>query len=251
MTSKQLMLGVQRAAELASARKIDSTRHKCFVSYHVNDVDEVTAVVPEEAVGIAVLIGDKEIEIAVAVDVEPDRADGFARVADARFDGDIDEAAVIVAKQTVRLVAECYEQIEVTIVVVIDPRHLTRNPGQIDAERTGDVREVTPVAIVAIELVRRPVDEAEVEIDVTVGVEIAPRGSAGFHVVGQANGGRDILEAAAILLIETIRTAAKADELVEISVVVDISPRVRLTAGDAEEFRLNKLESRLVGGEAI
>ena len=40
-TSKDLMRRVQRVAESASLRKSDSTRHKCFVSYHVADVDEV------------------------------------------------------------------------------------------------------------------------------------------------------------------------------------------------------------------
>lgn len=42
MSNKDLMLRVQRVAEAASLRKSDSTRHKCFVSYHVADVDEVT-----------------------------------------------------------------------------------------------------------------------------------------------------------------------------------------------------------------
>lgn len=41
MSSKDLMFRVQRVAEAASARKSDSTRHKCFVSYHVDDVAEV------------------------------------------------------------------------------------------------------------------------------------------------------------------------------------------------------------------
>lgn len=42
MDNKELMLRVQRIAEAASLRKSDSTRHKCFVSYHVADVDEVS-----------------------------------------------------------------------------------------------------------------------------------------------------------------------------------------------------------------
>lgn len=41
MTSKSLMRGVQAVAESAAARKVDGTRHKCFVSYHVADIDEV------------------------------------------------------------------------------------------------------------------------------------------------------------------------------------------------------------------
>ena len=36
------MRRAQLVAETAAARKVDATRHKCFVSYHVDDVDEVT-----------------------------------------------------------------------------------------------------------------------------------------------------------------------------------------------------------------
>lgn len=35
------MFRAQRVAEAASARKVDRTRHKCFVSYHVDDLTEV------------------------------------------------------------------------------------------------------------------------------------------------------------------------------------------------------------------
>jgi len=42
LSSKDLMVRAQRVADAASLRKSDTTRHKCFVSYHVADVDEVT-----------------------------------------------------------------------------------------------------------------------------------------------------------------------------------------------------------------
>jgi len=42
MTSKDLMRRAQLVAESAAARKVDATRHKCFVSYQVDDLDEVT-----------------------------------------------------------------------------------------------------------------------------------------------------------------------------------------------------------------
>lgn len=41
MTSREQMMKVQRVAEAASLRSFDSTRHKCFVSYHIDDIDEV------------------------------------------------------------------------------------------------------------------------------------------------------------------------------------------------------------------
>lgn len=42
MSSKDLMRRAQLIAETAAARKVDATRHKCFVSYHVDDLDEVS-----------------------------------------------------------------------------------------------------------------------------------------------------------------------------------------------------------------
>jgi hypothetical protein len=42
VNSRELMLRAQTVALAAYARKSDSTRHKCFVSYHVADIDEVT-----------------------------------------------------------------------------------------------------------------------------------------------------------------------------------------------------------------
>jgi hypothetical protein len=37
-----------------------------------------------------------------------------------------------------------------------------------------------------------------------------------------------------VLAIETIRPAAKADELVELAVIVEVGPGIRLAAGRAE-----------------
>jgi hypothetical protein len=42
MSTKQRMRDLQSFALRASARKVDATRHKCFVSYHVADINEVT-----------------------------------------------------------------------------------------------------------------------------------------------------------------------------------------------------------------
>jgi len=35
------MIRLQKFAEATSSRSLDSTRHKCFVSYHVDDIVEV------------------------------------------------------------------------------------------------------------------------------------------------------------------------------------------------------------------
>lgn len=42
-SSRQKMIEAQRIADQAMMRKSDSTRHKCFVSYHVADLQEVEA----------------------------------------------------------------------------------------------------------------------------------------------------------------------------------------------------------------
>lgn len=47
MTTRFQMQQVQLMAESASRRKIDSSRHKCFVSYHVADLSEVQAFVTD------------------------------------------------------------------------------------------------------------------------------------------------------------------------------------------------------------
>ncbi len=64
MPNKDIMLRVQRVAEAASRRKADSTRHKCFVSYHVADVDEVTTFLDD--------FGTEFIPRSVGVTVEDD-----------------------------------------------------------------------------------------------------------------------------------------------------------------------------------
>jgi hypothetical protein len=42
MSTRQQMIRLQERAEQRSAQSADPTRHKCFVSYHVADMDEVT-----------------------------------------------------------------------------------------------------------------------------------------------------------------------------------------------------------------
>lgn len=67
MSTRQLMLRAQRVAESAAARKTDATRHKCFVSYHVDDIDEVTSFLDD--------FGSEFIARSVGVTVEDDFVD--------------------------------------------------------------------------------------------------------------------------------------------------------------------------------
>lgn len=67
MPSKDLMYRAQRVAEAAAARKVDPTRHKCFVSYHVDDLTEVETFLND--------FGTEFIPRSVGVTVEDDFVD--------------------------------------------------------------------------------------------------------------------------------------------------------------------------------
>ena len=67
MSSKIEMQSVQRIAERASLSKSDSTRHKCFVSYHVADLGEVETFVSD--------FGSEFIPRSVGVTAEDDFVD--------------------------------------------------------------------------------------------------------------------------------------------------------------------------------
>ena len=61
--SNNPMEEVQQLAIAASARKSDSTRHKCFISYHVADLDEVKIFVDnfgEEFIPVTVGVTDED-----------------------------------------------------------------------------------------------------------------------------------------------------------------------------------------------
>lgn len=65
--NKDLMYRAQRVAEAAAARKVDATRHKCFVSYHVDDLAEVEGFLND--------FGTEFIARSVGVTVEDDFVD--------------------------------------------------------------------------------------------------------------------------------------------------------------------------------
>lgn len=67
MTTRQDMLRLQKLAESASARSADSSRHKCFVSYHAADMPEVEAFITD--------FGSEFIPRSVGVTVEDDFVD--------------------------------------------------------------------------------------------------------------------------------------------------------------------------------
>lgn len=69
MTAREQMVRLQKVAEAASQRSSDATRHKCFVSYHVADIDEVESFLNS--------FGSEFIPRSVGVTVEDDFVDSY------------------------------------------------------------------------------------------------------------------------------------------------------------------------------
>ena len=69
---------------------------------------------------VAVLIGDEDVEVTVAVDVEPHGPDGTARVVDADILADADEPRAVVPEQHVRRVAHRDKEVQVPVAVVVN-----------------------------------------------------------------------------------------------------------------------------------
>ena len=205
------------------------------------DVFETALVLAVEAVGLAFLVRGEQIEIAVAIEVPPHRADGLSRIADAGRFGDVDKAAAIVAQQSIRHIAERREQIEIAVAVVVDPRRLARHAVQVDADVLRDVDELRALRVVAIDLrgdLR--IGEADVEIGIAVGVEIAPgRGSRLLCTKSSTSptSAADVTKRAVVVAIEAIGPAAERDEVIEVAVVIDIRPGVGLSADGARTDR--------------
>ena len=88
------------------------------------DVREMAAVIAVQRVGVAVHVGEVQIEVAVFVGVEPDGADAFALVRQPDFRRDICKLAGVVAKQRVRAIAKRHEQVDVAVRIEVDPREL-------------------------------------------------------------------------------------------------------------------------------
>ena len=65
----------------------------------------------------------------------------------------VSELFAVITKQMVGAITKSNEQIDVTVIVVVDPAHLPADPtrGELQTGRLGDVGEVLSVAVVAIE----------------------------------------------------------------------------------------------------
>src|ERR1019366_6571904 len=122
--------------------------------------ERAVAVVVEEPVGCFAIeettevIGDAEIEQAIAIVIDPGGAEARTPDAEARFFGDVREGAVAVVAQQVAFAAIEAEtghvEIDEAVIVVIARRDGEGVDGSIEAGTNGDVGK-SAVAVVAIE----------------------------------------------------------------------------------------------------
>ena len=136
---------------------------------------------------------------------------------------DVGELAGVVAIQRVGAIAEGDEEIEIAVGVEVDPRRLAHRAGRHrQADVAGGIGELA--GGVAIQLQHRRVlerREAEQQIGIAVGVEVAPRRRARRPRVGDAGRRRHVGEHALVVAIQAVRLAVEADEHVEVAVAVD------------------------------
>ena len=74
----------------------------------------------EETIGVAVLVGDVEVEVAVLVVVEPHGADALARIGEPNFRGNVFEASGLVQEERVRTITKGDEQVEIPVRIEVD-----------------------------------------------------------------------------------------------------------------------------------
>jgi hypothetical protein len=139
-------------------------------------VGEAAGVVPEQPIGVALLIRGEDVEIAVAIDVPPDRSDRPPRIANASGDGDVGESGSIVSEQAIWLIAKGGIPVQVAVAVIVDPGRLTADPTERDAKLRRDIGEPRTVAIVAVDPgPMRSGGKADVQVRIAVAVDIRPR----------------------------------------------------------------------------
>ncbi|MNL00035.1 hypothetical protein D3C87_1204530 [compost metagenome] len=160
---------------------------------------------------------------------------------------------VVVAIELVRAGAVGRVEVQLTVVVEIDPVGLTADPlgdGQVDLG--GDLHEffaavVLPdIGAVLARNDRHHVRSAQ-QIDKAVAVEITPAEAADFIPPGrQTQLTADIGEDTVVVAIETDRAALKRDGEIQIAVIVEVGPGGRQRAGHAEGLGLDGGEGRLL-----
>ncbi len=207
-------------------------------------VDEARAVVAEESVGIAVHVGDRDVEIAVLIRIEPHRADRPAGIGQAERGRLVAEDAAVVAEERVGAVAKRHEQVEIAVALDIHPHRLAHGAGgECESGCRRGVGEDT--ALVAIEAQHRGARrrrEADQQVGIAVRIRIAKGGCTGRARLGQTGGGRDVGEDAAVVAVEPVGLAVEAHEEIEIAVAVSVGKRVDEAGAGGKQIRLQRGE---------
>ena len=194
--------------------------------------EAASTVIPVQEVG-QVLHGDVQVEIAVAVVVEPLGAAAEAGVVRGAALADVGEGPAIVPVQAVGQGRAVVGQVEVLITVVVDvgPGTLDMMAHRVDAGVAVD--DKGGVAPVLEELVGLTAGVGQVEIEVAVVVVV---GDGGALAVGRAvlDAGvpAPLAEAAvAVVQIEKVRRSDTSDVEIWIAVVVEVAPDRATTVG--------------------
>ena len=224
------------------ARTAAAPRH----TRRLGDVHEDRAVVAEQAIGVAVHVGHRHVEVAVFVGVEPHRADRLAGIGQPECRRPIGEHATVVDEQRVGAIAERDEQVEVAVAIGVDECGLAYRPCRhAETRRRGGVGEdAARVAIQAQHRSGRSGREPEQQVGVAVGIDIPEGRGPGSARIGHASGRRDIREHAAVVAIEPVGRAIEADEEVEVAVAVDVGQSIHEVRARREQVGLHRLEGR-------
>ena len=212
----------------------------------LRDIGEASAVVAEEPVQVAILVGDKRVEVAIAVHVEPRHAHRLPRIGQPDLRGYLGVRATVVAEHRIRAIAERHEEVGVAVVVVVEERRLAGRAELIDPEAAADVDERLP-AVIAVHPVgdARRARVSHEQVGIAVIVVVTPGRDADLVAFRQPDLGRDVDERAGVIPIEAAQLAAESHEQVEVAIAVVVGPRVRLPALHFKQRRLHGFEELL------
>jgi len=205
-------------------------------------------VVSVDGVEISVLVGHERIQIPILVHIEPRHPYSPARIAKTSGFGHIgkSQASPLIPEHAILLFSEGHEKIQISVTVVVEPRHLSRVSQEIQTQLRGDIHEYRTRILIPVKAVRMTLGKAEAhqEVQVPVPVEISPRRGPGFLGVVQSESRCHIRKDPVVIPVEAIRFPPEPDEEIKISVVVEVGPGQGLSTRGGEQVGLNELKGR-------
>ena len=179
-------------------------------------IDEAAPVIAPQGVGGAGLVGQEQVQVAVAVIVQPTGADGGANVVDAALPHHRNETAVLIAEELVRPCTVRRIEVQRAVVVVVDPVGLAAHPSRHDKPQRLGLLHKTQTAVVAPDegaigrAIAHDVRSAH-QVDEPVAVEVAPAQPPNLDARGRQSHLRaDVDESAAVIAIEAGRRRCRS-----------------------------------------